>query len=155
VFLKRRSSQPNTLLLHLVSRVQFFFIFLLLCACGTKTRIPNDVLQPAPMGKLLKDMHMVDAALAFGNPNPADTSRYLMAKPYYDQLFLRYGTNYKTFRGSLKFYVEHPELLDSIYDKIVANMESEGGTDTPLRRKEHHFFPRPHIAAPHALSRFH
>lgn len=68
---------------------------------------------------IMMDIHLAEAGL---KSVPADTIEPLNIKNYYDAIYKKHNTNDSVFNRSLKFYTEHPELLEQIYQKITEEM---------------------------------
>lgn len=92
-------------------------IFLISCA---DTSRPKGVLDETHMKAVLKEMHLTDAYLN----TIADTDSIAKIAPaYYQTIFKNHQTNFKGFEQSLRYYSEKPELLDSFYSQITAELQ--------------------------------
>ena len=95
----------------------------LLSSCTKKAeKIPADVIPKDTMVNVLMDIHIAEAGL---KSVPQDTLNPQNIKTYYDAIYKKYNTNDSVFNKSLKFYTDHPDLLENIYQKIIEEMSKK------------------------------
>lgn len=91
------------------------------------------------MGKVLSDMHLADAIANQNFPSKGgnDTIAW-KTKSFSTLIFKKYGIDSSSFRKSFRYYVQRPELMDSIYSKMITDltrmqskMQHEGSKSTP------------------------
>ena len=104
-------------------KVLLFIVFLcLFIQCTRRQRIPDDVLPPEKMEKVLWDMVRADQ-FASDYLLPSDTSlnRKTESMRLYQQVFQINGISYDQFARSFKFYRSNPRHLKTVIDSIVTN----------------------------------
>lgn len=83
--------------------------------------------EPLPMDKmshLLLEMHVAES---FAQYAPKDSSRHELKNRdslarYYSLILKENGLNEEDFRRSMAYYKKRPDLLDSIYQQILADL---------------------------------
>lgn len=75
------------------------------------------------MGKVLSDMHLADAIANQNFPSQGgnDTIAW-KTKSFSTLIFKKYGIDSSSFKKSFRFYVQRPELMDSIYSKMITDL---------------------------------
>jgi len=103
----------------------FFICIILLMGCSGKDSIPNDIIEPKPMQKIVWDMLQADE-VAFQN-KLKDTSIVLKTESFrlYDQVFAVHKTSREAFYKSYTYYQKHPQL----YKTLMEGVKSLGGKE--------------------------
>ena len=117
--------------------ILLFSVQIFLVSCNHSER-PKGVLEEKEMKAVLKDMHLTDAYLI---TLPDSDSIRKVAPAYYQMLFKKHHTDLKIFEKSLRYYAQHPVLLDSLYTQLGdelsrAQKKSHSGLKKPLKREE-------------------
>ncbi len=100
--------------------VTILCLTLLFFACTKKeVVIPDDVLKQKEMTAILTDVHIAQSAI--GNAITTDSSKYTMAD-YLEYILADHQTTKKEFTASLKFYSDHPEMLQAVYDSVITGL---------------------------------
>jgi len=102
-------------------RILPFIILYFLLSCGSKNHvsIPSDILSPDSMTVLLADVHVLQAAAQLGySQNIKDTSLQLA----YQSLWKKHNLTESSYNKNMVFYCDHPKLLDSVYEKVLGNL---------------------------------
>lgn len=90
---------------------------LLLSSCEVK--MPEDVIAPERMERLLYDYHLVQSM----------TSEYSSAeykeKLFYDYVFRKHGVTKERFESSMQWYNRYPKHLQKVYAALEARLEAE------------------------------
>lgn len=101
--------------------------------CGNKDRVPDDVLQPAAMQAILRDMYLADAVNA--NRHLMDTTLNLLVenKQYFERVFELHGVSRQQFLRSYDYYAGRPDIFRKVTDSLLVEMNrlsTEALTDT-------------------------
>lgn len=102
-------------------RILPFIILYLLLSCKSKNQvsIPADILPPDSMTVLLADVHVLQSAAQLGySQNIKDTSLQLA----YQSLWKKHNLTENSYNKNMLFYCNHPKLLDSVYEKVIGNL---------------------------------
>ena len=97
----------------------FICISVILISCS-KNRLPNDILSPDKMEKLIWEQMRADAftanfILKDSSKDPKKENVILQEK-----IFRKYKTDKETFYRSYKYYREHDKLMKDVLDSIIA-----------------------------------
>lgn len=95
-------------------------IVLFLASCQSDRNIPAEVLPPETMKNILVDVNVVEGGLK-ANFILADSAKKV-APTLYEEVYERYGTNAADFQKSIRWYFEHPEILEEIQRDVVAEL---------------------------------
>ena len=119
---------------------RFYFLpitvyFLLVFSCGQKqaTAIPSDVLPKEKMAQVMTDIHIAEAEKDLSGPPdlPApQASPVSKATINFQKIFEKHKITKEQYDKSLNFYIEHPELLDKVYEDVLnelSKMQGEAG----------------------------
>jgi len=103
--------------------ISFFFLF----ACGQEEMklvvIPSDVLPQKKMAQVISDIHIAEAEASMGAlPNSTSTDKLSFQK-----IFEKNEITEAQYDTSLSFYIEHPELLDTIYMQALNELSKMQG----------------------------
>ena len=96
------------------------FICITFYAC--KPGVPDNVIQPDKMEKVLFDMHVVEGYLGT-MPNP-DTAK-IVASSYYKGVYKKFDIDSATYTTSLDYYYKHPDVLNKLYENLAKQFEQE------------------------------
>jgi len=103
----------------LMKKILFFSVlFAFLSAC--KSPIPANIIQPDQMGKLLYDMHMVDAYIS---TMPNQDSAKKVAATYYKGIYKKFNVDSALYQQSMDFYYDNPEIMADLYKNIQAKVK--------------------------------
>ncbi|RYG08943.1 MAG: DUF4296 domain-containing protein [Chitinophagaceae bacterium] len=104
-----------------MNRIFAVFIFcIVFYAC--KPGIPDDVMQPDKMEKVLFDIHTVDGYI--GSMQKPDTAK-IIASSYYAGVYKKFDIDSAKYLKSLNYYFKRPDLLDKIYQNLIKQFEQE------------------------------
>ena len=92
-------------------------IALIFFSCAQKTKVPNNILPPYKMEKLLLDMLRADE---FFSQKQADTTLKdsLTRINLYRSVLAEHKTNKEQFERSFIYYENHPDLLKIVLDSM-------------------------------------
>lgn len=91
----------------------------LLTACGNKDVIPEN-----DMVKILTKMYLIDGTNSMSNVMGNDRFS-IDSVDHYSKMLETYGFTTQQFSKSYYYYLGRPEILDGIYDKVIAKLEVE------------------------------
>ena len=97
-----------------------------LFSCGEKEKtvaIPSGILPQEKMAAVLTDIHIAEAEANLGAP--PDSA--LKTPISFHKIFEKDSVSKKQYEESLSFYVDHPELLDSIYTHVLNQLDKMQG----------------------------
>ena len=104
-----------------VKHIFTLLVLFALTGCGdTVSQIPRPkgVLSEEKMIEVMTDMHLIEGGKV-GRKIMGDT---LLLDDYYYKLFDKYQTDKETFNKSYEFYAKQPELMNSLYEKVIENL---------------------------------
>ncbi|HEU4716533.1 MAG TPA: DUF4296 domain-containing protein [Bacteroidia bacterium] len=123
-------------------RFRLLAVFVLLVAsCSHKGNVadrkPDDLIPEDKMIGVLVDVHLLEASLVSnsvgplprpqaGNPGQVNmpvVQEQIIAKkiPYYD-VFKKNGVTQAQYESSLRWYTQHPDVLDKMYDAVIEQL---------------------------------
>ncbi len=117
------------------------FVLATLYGCKDKGFMPERLLDEQEMISIMTDVQVIEADINYQKTlererDPKDTTiiahkDYVkMSKDYYDQLFEHYGITDSIFSQNMKYYTEHPEVLERIMDSVVNRLTKEQSTSS-------------------------
>ncbi len=102
-----------------------FFTILLSTACNSpepQVVIPSNMISEDSMVRILVDVHLVEASINMGllnNPvNPTQTDKIY-------PVFKKHSITRQQYDSSLNFYSSNPQLLNKIYERVIANLSQK------------------------------
>ena len=101
--------------LSLTAIVLSAHIFFSSCA-GKKNDIPADVIGMEELAPVLADMHIAQASMNMNRMS--DSLRFNMCD-YTDYILKSRHITKERYHRSLSFYSSHPELMDSVYRRVI------------------------------------
>jgi hypothetical protein len=95
------------------------------CQDGKKNTAekPNNLVSPQKMEQMLSELHIVDALINQKNLS-ADSAKKL-STDYYDFIYRKYAVTANDFNNSFQYYLHNPADMDSIYLKVLENLNME------------------------------
>ena len=112
-------------------RIFFVLIIVFLSACSSE--IPEDVLQPDKMQKVMWDIMLADEMILQYKMTDSSFARAAKQSRYYQSIFRIHNTTEETFKKSTKFYMEHPALFKPILDSMnAAGERKQRSIDTTI-----------------------
>ena len=123
--------------------ISFLILMVLLSACGRKDKgfVPDRLLGEQEMTELMTDVQIIEADLSQQKARDREQSdmtggatqdHLRRTKDYYDQLFGHYGITDTVFRQNIRYYTEHPIILERIMDSVTRRlMSAQTGDSLP------------------------
>jgi uncharacterized protein YjbK len=84
---------------------------------------PKNLVSPEKMEQMLSELHIVDA-LVNQKSLAADSAKKL-STDYYDFIYRKYAVTANDFNNSFQYYLHNPADMDSIYVKVLENLNLE------------------------------
>ncbi len=97
-------------------------LFLLSCHKHSQIKIPADIIQPDSLVQVLTDVHIMQATVQLGYTQ--NDSLFATQKAF-QSLWKKHHMTQDDYDKDMKFYSYHPELLDSVYEKVLSNLEQQ------------------------------
>jgi hypothetical protein len=108
----------------------FLLSMILLAVACQETQAPDDLVSVERMTAVLKDFHLGDAAVAKDTLTPEQRS---FRREEMQQLILeKYSLDPQTFFSSYEYYLTQPVLMDTIYTRIINQLNKQ----LPLEQEE-------------------
>ena len=97
---------------------------MLACQDGNKNTAekPNNLVSPE-MEQMLSELHIVDALI--NQKSLAADSAKKLSTDYYDFIYRKYAVTANDFNNSFQYYLHNPADMDSIYVKVLENLNLE------------------------------
>lgn len=97
-------------------------IILILSSCVHQEK-PQPVIPEDKLVHILKDIMIIEAGVnrAFDPKINKDS----LASPYYQAVYKKYGVTFGQFNYSYKQYQKHPEYMDSLFVKVLDQLQIE------------------------------
>ena len=99
-----------------------FFIstaFIISSCMEKEISIPENILKQKEMSSLLTDIHIAQSAI--NNKIVIDSVNYTF-NDYLNYILKQHKIKKKDFLSSLKFYSEHPDILQEVYDSVLISI---------------------------------
>ena len=106
--------------------IVFVFFFVSCTQNKNEVKIPEGIIPQAEMVKIIIDYHIAEAALLDCQNKKQDINNYTIL--YYNSILKKYKISRIKFNTSLKFYSDHIELLQKIYEEAgneLSTMQSK------------------------------
>ncbi len=102
--------------------------------CGEKPdeSVPIDVLSIQEMTEIMVDVQLIEGGIVIRKYNK--TQRKGQITDYYKSLYHKHKVSKETFEHSLKYYTDHPDKLEEIYDGMLerlSKLEAEVQNEKP------------------------
>ena len=95
----------------------------LLLACSNsdkKIKIPEGIIPPEEMAQIFRDIHLTDALLS--RKRFRINTDFTDINSYYKDIYEKHGYSRAYFDSSLKFYTDHPYVLDAMYEQVLTEL---------------------------------
>lgn len=116
--------------MRLIIIILFSIIISFSCSKKKKeVKIPDDIMPKDSMVLVIKEVHLVEAAIFMQQQQGLNQDKRLV-KQYYNHLFTSLDVDLNHFKKSLKFYSFNPIEMEKIYGEVVEELsllESEVG----------------------------
>ena len=115
------------------------FVLAVLCGCEDKGFKPERLLNEQEMIDIMTDVQILEADINYqkmDERDPKDSTTVVpkdyvkMSRDYYDQLFEHYDITDSIFSQNMKYYTEHPDMLEKIMDSVMNRLTKEQSTSS-------------------------
>lgn len=104
-----------------MNRLTIFFLVAFFVACSNRTGIPNDIIPPDSMTRIIKDVIIADEySTGFVTRDSLKKDKTLANQELLDGVFKIHHTTREEFKKSLSFYQSRPDLNKIIFDSLSA-----------------------------------
>jgi hypothetical protein len=109
---------------------------LIFAACSNKPEVPKNILPPEKMEAVSWDLVRADGLLS--STAAADTITPALDKrtQLYGEVLRIHGVTKETFRQSLQFYENRPDLLKIVFTKMVEKANQLPTVKSPTSKKD-------------------
>ncbi len=101
--------------------ILLFFGLIFLLSCNPDAT-PKEIIEHKKIVLVLIDMHLIDG---YTQNMPQNDTLKQNVLAYRNAVYQKYQTTKTQFDKSLKYYSEHPKLLDSIYSQVLTSLEKK------------------------------
>lgn len=107
-------------------------LFVLVVACGHKDKgfMPERLLSEREMIDIMTDVQIIEADINYRKTQvrgegaqPQDFRN--LTQSYYEQIFEHYGITDSIFSQNMRYYTEHPAVLEKIMDSVTHRLLRE------------------------------
>ena len=120
-------------------RAGIVIIVIILVSCSQRIKVPDNVLSPEKMEKVMFDLMQADEFLNLKRSDSVARDSFSQVN-LYQSVFALHETNKEEFKRSLRFYEEHPKLmktvLDSIQQSVTRTQEDVAPKKSELKAKK-------------------
>lgn len=106
------------------------FSELIFISC-TENKIPKEVLPKPKMEQLMLDLMVADEWATYRHTHDTSFTYFDSSKIWYQQIFKKHKTDEASFKRSLHFYEDHPDLFQEITD--LMQKHSQAGKLLPAK----------------------
>lgn len=96
---------------------------LVIASCAGEEVDPKPPVKEKAMVRMLVDVQLLEARGAL-TKLPMDTLRPVLEEEY-DKLFAKHQINKADFEATMKYYEDHPKVLDGVYEKVIDILSSK------------------------------
>lgn len=99
---------------------------LLLFSCGGKkeqTSVPSNILPKEKMAQVITDIHLSEAEMGM-HALPDSTKKGPVS---FENIFKKDSITKQQYEESLAFYIDHPQLLDTVYTQVLNELSKMQG----------------------------
>jgi Domain of unknown function (DUF4296) len=102
-----------------VKRLNILWIAIFFIACSNRTGIPNDIIPPDSMTRIMKDVVMANEySMVYIPKDSLRKNKVLANQELLDGIFKMHHITKDEFKNSLHFYESRPDLNQKIFDSL-------------------------------------
>jgi len=113
-------------------------VLLVLASCGSKNKVPAEIMQPAKMQKILWDVVRSQALAAEEARKDSTINEIAQTKVLVQKAFKIHDVTSDEYRKSYKWYTSHPNIMKVLLDSLSNQIQQENQEDL----KEKHEGPK-------------
>lgn len=99
--------------------LSLIFVSLIFICCKSK-EVPETLIQPKQMEKILYDIHLADSYIT--SIGDVDSAKRLSAA-FYKGIYKKHKTDSAHYTRSMDYYYNHPDYLTQIYEQVKKDLE--------------------------------
>jgi len=103
------------------SNIVIICFFLLACSNPTKKN-PHGIIDETVFVNVLKDLHLAEANFELFKTNGNEVAQNTLLHQAYQEIYSKYKIDENRFQYTIDYYANHPEQLESIYDKVIKEL---------------------------------
>lgn len=113
------------------------FLMIVTASCSEEVvveTIPADVLSKQAMVELLVDIQLIEGGIIIRKLKGKEFDKEINV--YYQIAFKKHGLTKKTFEYNMRYYTDHLEKLEEIYDEVInelSKLQAESETQKPIK----------------------
>ncbi len=105
-----------------MKRLIIFFIVFYQAACSSRTSVPEDIIPPDSMQKIMKDMIIAGQySIQYIAHDSLKPDKVKASEDLMEAIFKIHHTTRAAFKKSLGFYESRPDLNKMIFDSLAAD----------------------------------
>jgi hypothetical protein len=106
-----------------MGRMLIYILPIFLFSCGKKNSntVPENILSKEKMVQVLTDIHIAEAEMSLG-AFPDSSSK---EKISFQKIFEKEQITKEQYETSLSFYIDHPEMLNEIYQEVLNELSKK------------------------------
>jgi len=113
-------------------------VLLVLASCGSKNKVPAEIMQPAKMQKILWDVVRSQALAAEEARKDSTINEIAQTKVLVQKAFKIHDVTSDEYGKSYKWYTSHPDIMKVLLDSLSNQIQQENQEDL----KEKHEGPK-------------
>jgi len=102
--------------------LKYFFltVLVILTSCGG-SKVPENLIQPEQMTKILMEVHLLESKIGEVSIVPYDSTQKVY-EHYEELLFEDLGVTQEMYETSFNYYLDHPRQFEKIYNAVVDSL---------------------------------
>lgn len=112
----------------------YIIAILTILSCSGKEERPKGVIPPEKMAVLLSDIYVAEHKAS--NIGLKYDSSKIVLRHYELKIFEDHNTNDSIYKESFKYYLEHPDQLETIYDMVIDSVSLRDQVNNAYRKRE-------------------
>lgn len=113
-------------------------VLLVLASCGSKNKVPAEIMQPVKMQKILWDVVRSQALAAEEARKDSTINEIAQTKVLVQKAFKIHDVTSDEYEKSYKWYTSHPDIMKVLLDSLSNQIQQENQEDL----KEKHEGPK-------------
>jgi hypothetical protein len=103
-----------------VKRLTVFFLVVFFAACSNRTDVPNDIIPPDSMSRIMRDIIMAEQySTQYIAKDSLKRDKLKANQDLLESIFKIHHTTRTEFKKSLSFYESRPDLNKTIFDSLA------------------------------------
>lgn len=98
-------------------KLSYIIAILTIVSCSGKEERPKGIIAPEKMAVILSDIYLAEYKAA--NIGLKQDSSRVILRHYELKIFDDHGTNDSIYKESFKYYLEHPDQLEIVYEIVI------------------------------------